>query len=144
MSVEENKALIRRGFWEVWNQRKLDVINETFAKDYVGHITGSPDINGPNGYKQLITMYINAFPDHQFKIEDQFGEGDKVVTRWTATSTHKGELMGIPPTGKQSTVTGITINRISDNKVVEEWSNWDSLSMWQQLGVIPPPGQSEE
>ena len=117
--TEENKAIARRGFEEVWNQRKLEVIDYIFAADYVGHINDSPDFNGPAGYKQLIAMYLRAFPDHQFTIEDQIAEGEKVVTRWTSTGTHKGELMGIPPTGVQSTVTGITINRIAGGKVVE-------------------------
>ena len=75
--TEENKAIARRAFEEVWNQGKLDVIEEIFATDYVGHITGSPDFNGPEGYKELVTMYRTAFPDIQFTIEDHIAEGDR-------------------------------------------------------------------
>ena len=141
---EENKAIVRRGFEEVWNQKKLDVIDEILAADYVGHMPGSPELQGTEDYKQFVTMYQNAFPDNQFTIEDQITEGDKVVTRWTASGTHKGELMGIPPTGLKSTVAGITIDRIAGGKIVEEWTSWDTLGMLQQLGVIPPMGQGEE
>ena len=135
---EENKAIPRRLFEEVWNQGKLDVINEIFAADYVGHMPGSPDIHGPEGYKQFVTMYRTAFQDAKFTVEDQVAEGDKVVTRWSSTSTHKGDFMGIPPTGVQETHTGITIERIAGGKFVETWIKWDALGMLQQLGVIPP------
>jgi len=145
MSTEENKACSRRVFEEVWNQRKFDVIDEIFATDYVGHFfVGSPDIHGYEDYKQFVTMNLNALPDHQFTIEDQIAEGDKVVTQWTGSGTHKGEYMGIPPTGRQyTTVKGITVNRISGGKIVEEWSSWDILDMMQQLGAVPPLGQGE-
>jgi len=138
--TEKNKALARRDYQEVWNQGKLDAVDEIFAADYVSHWAGSPDIHGTQSYKQSVTSYRTAFPDVQFTVEDQIAEGDKVVTRWTSTGTHKGELMGIPPTGVQVTLTGISISRLSDDKVVEDWVNWDMLGMLQQLGVIPPMG----
>ncbi len=141
---EENKAMARRVFEEVWNQGKLDVIDEISAADYVGHMPGSPDIQGTEGYKQFVTMYRTAFPDVQFTIEDQITEGDKVVTRWSTTATHKGELMGIPPTGLPAPTTGIAIGRYAGGKLVEVWDSWDALGMLQQLGVIPPLGQGEE
>ena len=93
---EENKAIVRRIFEEVWNQGKLDVIDDIYAADFVDHMPGSPDIHGPEGFKQFVNMYRTAFPDIKFTIEDQIAEGDKVVNRFTFTGTHKGELMGIP------------------------------------------------
>jgi steroid delta-isomerase-like uncharacterized protein len=144
MSTEENKAIARRDVEEVWNQGKLDVIDEIFATDYVGQFVGSPDFHGPEGCKQFVTMYRTAFPDFHVTVHDMIAEGDKVVTRWTATGTHKGELMGISPTGVQETHTGINIGRISGGKIVEEWSSWDALGMLQQLGVVPPIGQGEQ
>ena len=84
-----------------------------------------------------------AFPDLNVKVEDQLAEGDKVATRWTTTGTHQGEFAGIPPTGKQGGVTGTTIARVVGGKIVEERSNWDTLGLLQQLGVIPPMGQDE-
>lgn len=139
METEKNKAIDLRVFKEVWNQGKLDVIDDIFAADYIFHEPAG-DILGPEGFKQFVTMYRTAFPDIQFTIEDQIAEADMVVTRWTAISTHKGELMGIPPTGLQSTSTGIGISRIAGGKIVESWGNWDALGMWQQLGVIPKIG----
>jgi steroid delta-isomerase-like uncharacterized protein len=93
-------------------------------------------------YKQLVTMYLAAFPDLHLTIEDQIAEGDKVVIRWTAHGTHKGNFMGIPPTGKEAVVTGITIDRFANGKTVEAWNNSDDLGLLQQLGVVPAPGQA--
>jgi steroid delta-isomerase-like uncharacterized protein len=83
---------------------------------------------------------VSAFPDLKLMVEDQIAEGDKVVTRWSATGTHQGELLGIPPTGKQTTATGITIDRIQGGKIVETWTHWDNLGLLQQLGVVPQMG----
>jgi steroid delta-isomerase-like uncharacterized protein len=82
-------------------------------------------------------MYRNAFPDVQLSIEDQVAEGDKVVTRWIGRGTHQGELMGVAPTGNQVRVDGMTISRIEDGKIIEEWEIYDALGMMQQLGAIP-------
>jgi len=136
MSAEENKALLRRILEEVWSQGKLDVIDEIFAADYVDHTAGSPDIYGLKDYKQFVAMFRTAFSDLRFTIEDMISEGDKVATRWTGSGTHKGELMGIPPTGIQVTWTGISIGRTADDKAVEAWINWDNLGLLQQLGVV--------
>ena len=141
MSTEENKAISRRPFEEAWNKGNLAVIDEVVAANYVGHDPANPNLRGPAGMRQLITMYRAAFPDIQFTIEDQAAEGDKVVTRWTAQGSHQAELMGIAPTNKSATVTGITIDRLSGSQIEESWSNWDTLGMLQQLGVVPTPGQ---
>ena len=139
-NTEENKAIARREIEEIWNQGQLDVIDEIFAADFVFHVLGNPDIQGPEGYKQFVTMYRTAFPDLQFTIKDQIAEEDKVVIRWSTTGTHKGELMGIPPTGLPAPTPGITIGRYTGGKYVEAWACWDALGMLQQLGVIPPMG----
>jgi len=140
MSTEDNKALDRRGFEEVWNKGNLAVIDELNAANVVTHNPPSPPMQGTEAFKQFVQMYRSAFPDTQMTIEDQIAEGDKVVTRWTARGTHKGELMGIPPTGKQVTVTGISVSRWANGKTVESWSNFDTLGMLQQLGAVPTPG----
>ena len=146
MLAETNKAVVRRFFEEVWNKGKLNVLDELIVKDHVssgpGALPGLP--TGPEGSKQFVTVYRNAFPDVQFTIDDQIAEGDKVVTRWTAHGTHQGELVGIPATGKSSTVTGITENRIVDGKIVESWNIFDQFGMMQQLGVIPMPEPAEK
>ena len=131
---EEKKAMVRRIFEEVW-EGKLDVADEIFDASHVSHGLGVELPPGPEGFKQFVSMYRSAFPDVRFTIEDQIVEEDKVVTRWTAHGTQKGELMGISATGKQVVVTGISINHFVEGKVVESWSNWDGLGMMQQLGV---------
>jgi steroid delta-isomerase-like uncharacterized protein len=139
MSVEENKAIFRRIVEEGFNKGNLAIVDELVATNHVNH---TDNVHGPEEYKQFITMYRTAFPDLHMTIEDQIAEGDKVVNRWTSRGTHKGDLMGIPPTGKQTTVTGMYVARIIGGKIMEEWGNFDALGMMQQIGVVPPPGQA--
>jgi steroid delta-isomerase-like uncharacterized protein len=136
---DQNKSLARRAIDEVFNQGKLDVIPELTAANAIFHDPGVPGgkFVGPDGLKQFVQIYRTAFPDIHLTINDQIAEGDKVVTRWTGTGTHKGELMGIKPTGKHSTVTGVTLERFEAGKVAESWFNYDMLGMLQQLGVVP-------
>src|SRR5205823_14624824 len=96
---------------------------------------------GIEGSKQFIAMYLTAFPDVHFTVEDIIAEGDKVVTRLTVRGTQQGAFMGIPATGKQTTSTGIDINRIVDGKSVEHWLEMDTLGLLQQLGAVPAPGK---
>ena len=140
MSTEDNKALVRRMFEEVWNQGNIARIAEFYSPAHVEHTSSGP-VHGQEGYKQYVMIYRTAFPDAHYTVEDQLAEGDKVVTRWSARGTHQGPLMGIPPTGKQGTVTGIGIARFEGGKIVEVWSEFDALGMFQQLGLmILPPG----
>ena len=136
---ERNKALLRRGIDEVWHQGKLSVVDELTAANCVFNDPSLPGgkVTGPEAYKQVVQMYRAAFPDLHISINDQVAEGDKLVTRWTATGTHKGALMGIAPTGKRSTVTGISVEHYKDGKAAAAWNNWDTLGMLQQLGVVP-------
>ena len=138
MSIEDNKVLARRAIEEIMNQRNLAVFAELHSPDYVCHLN-SRTIQGPEPVKQLLSMVLTAFPDLHYTFEDLFGEGDRVVVRYTSRGTHKGDLMGIPPTGKQVTVTGIDIMRIANGKILEEWINNDLM---QQLGVTSTPVQA--
>ncbi len=138
MSTEDNKALARRAY-EAVNQGNLADIYELFSPDFVLH-NASMTIQGLEAYKQWFSMYITAFPDAQSTIEDMIAEGDRVVTRQMFRGTHTGDLMGIPPTDKQVSATGIVITRVANGKAVEQWSNYDDLGLLQQLGVIPPMG----
>jgi steroid delta-isomerase-like uncharacterized protein len=134
---EENKAVARR-FFELWEQGDLDALGEVLAQDSVDHDPYNPHgQEGLEGAKKTIAMYRDAFPDTSFTIEDQLVDGDKVATRWTATGTHQGELMGMQPTGKKATLSGITIDRIEDGRIVEGWTNWDTLALMQNIGAIP-------
>jgi steroid delta-isomerase-like uncharacterized protein len=140
MSTEQNKMNNRRVFEEAFNQGNLSAIDEICAPNYIYHDPMGP-ILGPEGFKHFIMAYRTAFPDLHFTIEDEIAEGDRVVVRWRAHGTQLGELNGIPPTGQQSTVTGITIARAAANgKFEEAWTNLDTLGMLQQLGVIPRMG----
>ena len=141
MSTEDNKATNRRLFQEVLNTGNLALVEEIVSPDNVFHTPTGP-IHGLEGYKQFINLYLSAFPGLQFTIEDEIAEGDKVVTRYTARGTHRGDLQGIAPTGKQATVTGIVIGRFAHGKLVEGWLDFDALGMLQQLGVVPAPGQA--
>ena len=140
MSTEENKAKQRRVWEEIINKGNLAVADELFATNYIYHGPVGMEFKGPEGLKQLISMFRNALPDIHVTVEDMIAEGDKVVSRITGRGTHKGEMMGIPPTGKHTTVTGIIITRWAGGKEVETWEMLDMLSMMQQLGVVPPMG----
>lgn len=144
MSTEQNKAVVRRFFEEVFEQGNLAVVDEIVAPNSVNGGPGTPPglPPGPEGSKMLVTGYRNAFPDIHFTIDEQIAEGDKVVTRWTGHGTHKGELAGIPATGKSATVTGMGVDRIVNGKIVESWGIFDQFGMMQQLGVIPAASQA--
>ena len=137
MSTETNKAIIRRYHEQVWNERRRELFEEFVTENVVPH--GTPGGPGLEGIKQGYDMAVNAFPDAQQTIEDVIAEGDKVVVRWMSRATHQGELLGIPGTGQQVTLSGVTIYRLDDARIVEMWYHPDNLSLMQQLGVIPAP-----
>lgn len=137
-NTAQNKAVFQRYIDEVWNKGKLSVVDEIFASNYINHDTANPALSSPAGIKQLVTKYRSAFPDVRLTIDDQIAEGDKVVTRYTWSGTHKGNLEGIAATGKHATGAGIVVSRISGGKIQEEWTIWDALGLMQQLGVVPP------
>ena len=137
MAQNDNKKLSKRLFEEVWNKGNLDIIEEFIASDYIIHM-GSKDLIGVDRYKNFIRAYRRAFPDISYTVDDLIAEDDKVVERWTARGTHKGEIWGIPPTNKKLIVSGIDIVRIVDGKMVERWGQFDFQGMMEQLGVIKP------
>jgi steroid delta-isomerase-like uncharacterized protein len=135
---EHNKAIVRRLFAELWNNGKLSVADEIFTPNYEHHDSSTPDFGrGPDSEKKRATLYRTAFPDLHLTIEDVIAEGETVMTRWSCRGTHKGDLNGIAPTGKQITIYGITVARISNGKMAESFVNWDALGLMQQLGVVP-------
>jgi steroid delta-isomerase-like uncharacterized protein len=137
MSSEQNKTIVRRALEEPWTGN-LDVVDDLIASDYIGHDPATPEpLRGPEGVKQFIATYLAAFPDARITVEEQLAEGDLVATRWSGRGTHEGELMGIEPTGKQATVSGLTISRLQGGKIVEEFQNWDTFGLMQQLGAVP-------
>ena len=140
MQVETNTTVTSRFYEEVFSAGKIELIDELFASNFVDHDPSNP-LPGLEGVRQLVSMYRGAFPDLHITIEDEITAGDKVVTRFTGRGTHKGSLMGIPPTGKRITLTAIDILRFENSRIVEHWGNHDLLGMMQQIGVIHAPGQ---
>ncbi len=145
MSTEDNKASVRRFVEEGWNQRNLALFDELTAPNFIHHDPDFPNVRTREDYKQWFTENRNAFPDFQLTIDDMIAEGDQVATRWTFRGTNTGDIvtpMPLPATGKQVTVSGITVSRFAGSQVVENWQQGDTMGFMQQLGVIPAPGQA--
>jgi steroid delta-isomerase-like uncharacterized protein len=137
MATKENKDSIKRFWEEVFNKRNLKLIDSLFTEDYVYHGAAGQDVHGREGLKQFLTVYFNAFPDLYAEVEDIFGEDDRVASRAVCRGTHQGDLMGMPPTGKQIVIRVICTNRFADQKIAEDWELPDLFGMMQQLGAIP-------
>ena len=137
---EQNKAIVRRLYEEVWNLGDLDVVEDIVSADFVDHRSGRPDDLGPEAVRESVVALCEAFPDGRFTIEDIVVEGDRVAVRFTGRATHRGEFRGVQPTGRQVTVTGIGIYRIYGGQIVERWENIDQLGLWQQLVAVPAVG----
>lgn len=138
-----NIELTRRIFNEVWNEKKLGLIDELVSPDYIHHDSGTSTVQtGIDGYKQFVSLFLSAFPDIHFTIEDEISEAEKVVIRWTVTGTHAGDLPDLPATQKKISLSGISIARFIEGKGVESWNNWDGLGMMQQLGAVSAEAKS--
>lgn len=142
MGTEQSKAVYRRFLDLGFNTGDFAALGEVLAPNYVDHDAPPGIPPGPEGIALLLGTYRAAFPDVHMTVEAQVAEGEMVATRYTFRGTHRGNLMGIAPTGKQVTMTGTTITRIVDGKMVEAWVNYDLLGLLQQVGVVPPMGQS--
>ena len=142
---EENKAIVRRLMEEVINDHDPNAAERFFAPDFVEQIPAPGQGQGSEGMRRwLEEVYFPAFPDVHWTVEEQVAEGDKVLTRFVWRGTHRGEFAGIPPTDKQVEVWGMVLDHIVDGKLVESRILHDTVSMLQQMGVMPPPEQSEE
>jgi len=133
--IEDHKMVIRQVFEEIWNRSNFSLIDQVYAPEYVAHIAGSPsDIEGPEQFKQFVALHGVLTSELNFNIDDQIAEGDRVATRWTATSTTASGLIAGASDGQSVTVTGISIHRLTEGKIVESWDNWDALTLYQSLG----------
>jgi steroid delta-isomerase-like uncharacterized protein len=141
-TMTEREALARRFFEDVFSDGRLELIDDITSDDYQAHDPQDRfgDLRGPAASRAVVKMYRDAFPDLRFTIEDVVEQRDRVVIRWTARGTHQGDLQGLAPTGRSATVTGITIWRMAGGRVVEAWTNWDTLGLMQQIGAAPAPG----
>lgn len=133
-----HKLLFGRLYHSVWNDRKLEYIEQVFAKT---HALSAPTMSGrsvgPAVYRRHVERFLSAFPDLKFTVNDTISEKDKLVVEWTMTGTHQGDFLGVPATNKKVSITGITINQIADGKIIESTVAWDGLSLLRQLGIEP-------
>jgi predicted ester cyclase len=141
-ALEENKRVVQRAFDSMSEGRDTFEAehDEIYSPELVGHFSGMPPIDIAMHRMFGLATY-DAFSDLKRPVEDMVAEGDKVVARWTSVGTHDGSFQGIPPSGKTVTTSGITVFRLENGKIVEEWSESDMLGMLQQLGAIPSPEQ---
>lgn len=138
---DANKALVRRFFEEVWSTGDLSLRDEFLAADYRGHMAGAEQAIDRNGWTGWFLGFRTAFPDAQFTIEDMIAEGDRVAARLTMRGTHLGPLNGASATGRAVVVTGMSIERVENGRIVEGWNQNDALGLLGQLGLLPPaPG----
>jgi steroid delta-isomerase-like uncharacterized protein len=142
MSTEENKAIVHRLMYEVINKRSVAAADNVCADSFTWHGGSAGEAPNLDVVKQLLAAFFTAFPDLTVISSDLLAEGDKVVASYTWRGTHRGEFQGIPPTGKQVKVRGISIYRVAGGKIAEEWWQQDLLGLMQQLGVVPMPGQA--
>ena len=142
---EQNKQLVQRLFNEMCNKRALDLADVLFAANHVYHDPSSPWVAaGPTGMKDLIGAYHRGVGDAKWAVHAMLDAGDTVVTRWTGSGTHTGDLVGIAPTNKRVAVDGIWMHRIAQGKIVESWNAWDMLGLLQQIGVVPAMGTAKK
>jgi len=141
MSVKENVELMRRWFKEVWNEGRTQTISDLLAPNSIGigQLEDGSPLRGPAEFVPFVERIRGAFPDINVVVEDAFGAKDKVVLRWSATMTHRGDHLGMPASGKRVQMTGITIARIANKKIIEGWDNWDQLGMLKQIGAYESP-----
>ena len=138
MSAEANKILVKRYYEEVFNRGNVSLLDQLAVADYDEHSPFPGQPNGIEGLKARVGGLLAAF-EPVFTLHEVIGEGDKVVVYWTNTGKHSGPFMGIPPTGKTVTISGIDIHKIRDGKLAEHWHVVEELQMMQQLGLIPSP-----
>jgi len=142
--AEASRRMLEEGF----NDGKLDLTDQLVSPEAVNHDPAEParmrGLRGPEVFKRTVTMYRAAFPDVRIIVDDVIAADDKVVLRWHSEGTHRQDLEGLAPTGARVSVTGISIDRWKDGKVVESWSEWDNLGLARQLGAAPPEGSIGE
>src|SRR5687768_14847657 len=139
--VAANKALVQRWFDEVWNQAREETIDELFAVDGIAHGLGDTelDVHGPAEFKPFARNLRGALPDLCIRVEDILGEGDKATIRLVLEGTHKGEGLGVAPSGNRVRIAGIVIVRIQGGQIVEAWNSWDQLGLLRQIGALDKP-----
>jgi steroid delta-isomerase-like uncharacterized protein len=142
---EQNKAVVRRWFEEVWNQGREASIDELFPAAGVAHGLGDSeqDVHGPAEFKPFVANIRGALPDTHINIDDILADGDRVAVRVTLQGTHTGNGLGVPPTGRKVSIQGIIIVRLVQGRITEGWNSYDQLGLLRQIGVLPSPGNRD-
>jgi steroid delta-isomerase-like uncharacterized protein len=141
VTIDHNKDVVLRLLDEVFNRGNLAAVGGLMVPDYVLYDPTSPEpVRGPDGYAAFQNRFLTAFPDRRLTIEEQTAEGDRVVTRWRTRGTQRGDLPGLPATGRTVDVEGITISRLVDGRIAEDRQVWDALGFWRQLGALLADG----
>jgi steroid delta-isomerase-like uncharacterized protein len=136
--MNDNVEIVRRLHTQVYQKGEMDVINELLSEDYVEHDpVGIDDVEGREGYKQVVQLFRTAFPDLSIHIEETVAEGQFVVIRYTMKGTHEGPLLGINPTGNEIEITGMDIGRVDDGCLQEAWVQLNTFDLLQQIDVLP-------
>jgi steroid delta-isomerase-like uncharacterized protein len=139
MLTEDNKALVLQ-FYKAFDDRKIDQAFELLAPNFVAHLAGVPETLDEEGFKKFGMSFYSAFSQGQHIFDEMVVSGDRVVTSGTFTATHLGAFQGLPPTGKQISLSIMHIDRVEDGKIVEHWGQGDALGLMQQLGIVFLPG----
>ena len=135
---QQNKAMVQRWFDEVWNKRRAAAIDEMLTDSAVVHGL-DPTPAGNDRFKQFHSAFCNALPDLSVRVEASVAEGDLVAVRWSVAGTHRGDGLGLAPTGKPTRFTGMSFFRVRDGKFVEGWNDFDRLGLFQQIGAVSLP-----
>jgi steroid delta-isomerase-like uncharacterized protein len=135
MSTNPNVAVLLEAWEAIDGPLGADAIDRYFSEDYVRHSRGGEYLR--DAYRESVRSVRAAFPDMAGTLSEIVADGDRVAYRWTSTGTHKGEYLGVPPTHKQVTATGVTITRFEDRLIVEDWASWDEMGVLHALGIIP-------
>lgn len=142
--LRDAKSVVLRHHEEIWSHGNLDVVDELYAPDFVGHHPGQPDWIGRDGVKEVVARVRRTFPDFTESVEDILVEGDKVVTRFTSSGTHLGPLRDAAPTGRHVRIAEMAICRVVRGQIAEKWGVIDRLGMFEQLGLPASPGLGQE
>jgi steroid delta-isomerase-like uncharacterized protein len=135
----DNEIVARRFGDDVWGNGDLQAADDVLAEHFIEHNPAPGQRPGREGHKQMLQLWRTAFPDLTLTVDDVFAAGDRAALRWTARGTHAAALLGMPPTGREVTLTGIDILRVVDGKIVERWGQFNGIEMLQQLGALPSP-----
>ena len=138
-----NKTIVRRFYQEVWNERKVQVVDKFLSPSHALVDPNASDTRtGPEAYKEVVTRFFRAFSNLKFDVQDMVCEKDKVAAYWTISGVHTGEYNGIAPTNKKIQVDGISIHQIADGKIMDTLSVWDTLGLLKRIGAIVTVGQA--